>query len=86
MSEKNIHDYAEEQKQLNKEEEINIQLLQKIGVPIIPYGQSTYKGDSFPNCVENTILQLLKIDHPDTCKLLNIVESLKITSCRSYLI
>jgi ankyrin repeat protein len=61
MSEKNIHDYAEKQKQLNNENDINKLLLKKIGVPIIPYGQSTYKGDSFPNCVENTILQLLKI-------------------------
>jgi ankyrin repeat protein len=61
MSEKNIHDYTEEQKQLNNEEEINNLLLQKIGVPIIPYSQSTYKGSTFSNCVENTILQLLKI-------------------------
>ncbi len=61
MSEKNIHDYTEEQKQLNNKNDINKLLLKKMDVPIIPYGQSTYKGDSFPNCVENIILQLLKI-------------------------
>jgi ankyrin repeat protein len=61
MNEKSIYDYTEEQKQLKKKNDINKLLLDKIDVPIIPYGQSTYKGHNFPNCVENTILQLLKI-------------------------
>ncbi len=61
INEKSIYDYAEKQKQLNKQNEINILLLEKIDVPIVPYGQSTYKGNIFSNCVENTILQLLKI-------------------------
>jgi ankyrin repeat protein len=61
MNEEKIYCYAKQQEELNKEKDINNLLLQKIGVPIIPYGQSTYKGNSFPNCVENTLLQLLKI-------------------------
>jgi ankyrin repeat protein len=61
MNEENIYCYIEQQKQLNKKNEINTLLLKKIEVPIVPYGQSTYNGNSFPNCVENTILQLLKI-------------------------
>jgi ankyrin repeat protein len=61
MDEKKINCYAKQQKKLNKNDDINKLLLEKIGVQIIPYGQSTYKGQIFPNCVENTMLQLLKI-------------------------
>ncbi len=61
MNEEKIYCYEKEQKELNNEEDINKLLLKKISVPIVPYGQSTFKGNSFPNCVENTILQLLKI-------------------------
>jgi ankyrin repeat protein len=61
MNETKIYSYAKQQKELNKVDDINKLLLEKIGVPIIPYGQSTYKDNIFPNCVENTLLQLLKI-------------------------
>ena len=61
MNEEKIYCYIKQQEELNDEEDINKLLLQKISVPIVPYGQSTYEGHSFPNCVENTILQLLKI-------------------------
>jgi ankyrin repeat protein len=61
MNEEKIYCYARKQKELNKEKDINNLLLEKIGVPIIPYGQSIFKDQSFPNCVENTMLQLLKI-------------------------
>ncbi len=61
MNEEKIYCYARQQKELNEEKDINNLLLEKIGVPIIPYGQSKYKGNFFSNCVENTMLQLLKI-------------------------
>jgi ankyrin repeat protein len=61
INETKIYSYAKQQKELNKVDDINKLLLEKIGVPIIPYGQSTYKDNIFPNCVENTLLQLLKI-------------------------
>ncbi len=61
MNEEKIYCYARQQKELNNEEDINKLLLLKIDVPINPYGQSTYKGNIFSNCVENAILQLLKI-------------------------
>jgi ankyrin repeat protein len=61
MNEEKIYCYAKQQIELNEEKDINILLLEKIGVPIIPYGQSKYKGNFFSNCVENTMLQLLKI-------------------------
>ena len=50
MNEEKIYYYTKQQRELKKEEKINNLLLQKIGVPIISYGQSTYKGVDFPNC------------------------------------
>jgi ankyrin repeat protein len=61
MNEEKIYCYAKQQEELKKEDKINNLLLERIEVPIISYGQSTYKGHDFSNCVENTILQLLKI-------------------------
>ncbi len=61
MNEEKIYCYEKEQKELNNEEDINKLLLKKLGVQIVQYGQSTFNGHNFSNCVENAILQLLKI-------------------------
>ncbi len=61
MDEKQIYCYAKQQEELNEEKDINNLLLVKMNIPIISYSQSVYKGNIFSNCVENTILQILKI-------------------------
>ena len=43
MNEEKIYCYARQQKELNKEKDINNLLLEKIGIPIIPYGQSSIR-------------------------------------------
>ena len=62
INEEEIYNYTEEKKQLNFNIfDINIFLLNKIDIPIVDYGISTRNGVSFSNCVENAVLQLLKI-------------------------
>ncbi len=61
MNEEKIYCYIKQQKQFSKQDDINKLLLERIEIPIIPYNESTYNGHVFPNCVENTLLQLLKI-------------------------
>jgi ankyrin repeat protein len=61
LNEEKIYNYAEEKKQLNINNDINIFLLNKIEIPIVDYSISTRNGVRFSNCVENAVLQLLKI-------------------------
>ena len=60
-NENEIYEYAEEIKKLKIEDNINIFLLNKINIPLNSNSLSVRNGISFTTCVENAMLQLLKI-------------------------
>jgi len=60
-NEKQIYKYSKKIKKLNIEEDINIILLNKVNIPLVSNSVSVRNEQHFTTCVENAMLQLLKI-------------------------